>query len=27
DYLLRVPSAKKLAWKDLLALKKRLERE
>ena len=27
DYLLRMPSAKKLAWKDLLALKKRLERE
>ena len=27
DYLLRVPSAKKLAWKDLLTLKKRLERE
>jgi len=27
DYLLRMPSAKKLAWKDLLALKKRLELE
>ena len=27
DYLLRMPSAKKLAWKDLLTLKKRLERE
>ena len=24
DYLLRMPSAKKLAWKDLFALKKRL---
>ena len=27
DYLLRMPSAKKLAWKDLLTLKKRLELE